>query len=475
MSENDNNKTTYSDNSSDGWTKGRPEDWKDSKVNSQPTGQAYSDLGNQIRDSVLNAVTSGDFSGLSDAISQSVFTVLGGVGDSLSQAAGQALSGGSSKRNIGYSDEVRARAERARAEARATAERYHREQEERIRRNREMRAARVQRPNQANLVKYNGVGKVSGILSVIGGSAGVGIATLTCIGAAVAIAAGGGALPALIIGGVFLALFGGLIASGINKISFESKAKQFKKIASEKMYCAVDDIAAATGMDRKKVVKNIKKMLAKGFFPEGHLDDENTTFMVSNSVYEEYMDMKKSKAEQAEKELEEAGVNSESKTRLSPAQQAELSTMMKDGQNSIKRLHELNDEIPGKAISNKLDTMEGLLNDILNRVKEHPDQMNSCHKLMNYYIPTMLKLVEAYAEYDKVKVPGQDIINAKDEIEKTLDTINEAFVQLLNRLFQDSVWDVTADAKVLKTMLQQEGLAEDDLNNNKPIYGGAEQ
>ncbi len=119
--------------------------------------------------------------------------------------------------------------------------------------------------------------------------------------------------------------------------------------------------------------------------------------------------------------------------------------------------------------------MEGLLNDILNRVKEHPDQMNSCHKLMNYYIPTMLKLVEAYAEYDKVKVPGQDIINAKDEIEKTLDTINEAFVQLLNRLFQDSVWDVTADAKVLKTMLQQEGLAEDDLNNNKPIYGGAEQ
>ena len=87
--------------------------------------------------------------------------------------------------------------------------------------------------------------------------------------------------------------------------------------------------------------------------------------------------------------------------------------------------------------------------------------MVNCRKLMDYYLPTMIKLVEAYEEYDKVSQPGEDIKAAKTEIEKTLDIINQAFVELLNKLFQNSVWDVKAEANVLKTMLRQEGLADD--------------
>ena len=50
------------------------------------------------------------------------------------------------------------------------------------------------------------------------------------------------------------------------------------------------------------------------------------------------------------------------------------------------------------------------------------------------------------------------IIAAKAEIENTLDTINQAFTELLNNLFQDAVLDATTDAQVLKTMLAREGL-----------------
>ena len=84
--------------------------------------------------------------------------------------------------------------------------------------------------------------------------------------------------------------------------------------------------------------------------------------------------------------------------------------------------------------------------------------MHRMHKLMDYYLPTTLKLVEAYEEFDRVKAPGEDIIKAKAEIENTLDTINQAFAELLNNLFQDAVLDATTDAQVLKTMLAREGL-----------------
>ena len=51
----------------------------------------------------------------------------------------------------------------------------------------------------------------------------------------------------------------------------------------------------------------------------------------------------------------------------------------------------------------------------------------------------------------------------KLEIECTLDTINEAFENLLDRFFEDTAWDIASDISVMKTMLAQEGLTDDPL------------
>ena len=112
---------------------------------------------------------------------------------------------------------------------------------------------------------------------------------------------------------------------------------------------------------------------------------------------------------------------------------------------------------------------ENLLKEIFDRVQEHPEQMHRVHKLMDYYLPTMLKLVEQYAEFDEISSPGEDILDAKKEIEKTLDMINQAFVTLLNNLFRDAAFDASADAQVLQTMLDKEGLTESDFVREKNV------
>ena len=58
---------------------------------------------------------------------------------------------------------------------------------------------------------------------------------------------------------------------------------------------------------------------------------------------------------------------------------------------------------------------------------------------------------------------GENIISSKQEIEKTLDTLNTAFEKLLDELFQDTAWDLSSDISVLNTMLAQEVLTEDGL------------
>ncbi len=405
--------------------------------------QKYNDLGNEIRQTVLNAIESGDFTDLSTGISKSINsvlgTVLGEVGDSLNRAATQ-----------------------SRSSAAETARRYHAEQEARIQRNKALRAQAIRRPNRN--VRFNDRGAVSGVIQIIIGS------ILTYIGVigSLAFVTSEFELGGFLMG-IALFVFGiTALIRGTTKRRYLSIARKIKDLVKEKFYVPVSDISAATGLDRNRTVKAIKKILTKDYFPEGFLDEDETTFMASREVYDQYLATKKHTIETAKEELEKQGVKDAEET-LNNDQLSELGEMINEGSKAIARLHELNDEIPGEAISAKLYKTESLLQDIFARVKDHPEQMKNCHKLMDYYLPTMLKLVEAYAEYDKIAQPGPDMIKAKTEIEKTIDTINEAFAELLNKLFRDSVWDVTADARVLQSMLGQDGLAKDEYESEEEM------
>ena len=71
--------------------------------------------------------------------------------------------------------------------------------------------------------------------------------------------------------------------------------------------------------------------------------------------------------------------------------------------------------------------------------------------------------MEAYRDLDAQPVEGENIKKTKQEIEDTLDTINEAFEKLLDSFFEDKAWDISSDINVMKTMLKQEGLTGRDF------------
>ncbi len=395
----------------------------------------HNDIGNRIQQSVADALMTGDFSKLNVEITSSVREVLNEVGDQINSAVNEAKYVNGSRGNQSVDDS------RSRGFTNGTpAKSYYDTADADILRHQQRREQL--RKKQLPRVKFEEVGGITGPLNIAGGIClfGIGLSLVAVVGPWL--------IPVALLG-----VAAG--AKGANKIKWLNIAKQYKKLASEKMYVTVDTISEATGMSQKKVVRNLKKVLSKGFFPEGYLDENNTTFMVSKDMYNQYLETKQNQIiiEQQQEQAAESAAN------------AELNAMISEGMRSIDRLRELNDRIPGVAITEKLNKLEKLLNEIFNGLREHPDQMGSCRKLMDYYLPTMIKLVEAYAEYDKVSQPGPDILEAKKEIENTLDTINLAFVELLNKIYQSSVWDVTAEAKVLKTMLHQAGLTEGNAAN----------
>ena len=84
-------------------------------------------------------------------------------------------------------------------------------------------------------------------------------------------------------------------------------------------------------------------------------------------------------------------------------------------------------------------------------------------KLMDYYLPMTVKLLNAYADMDRQPVQGETIRKSKQEIDATLDTLNAAFEKLLDSIFKATALDVSSDITVLNTLLAQEGLTDDEL------------
>ena len=81
---------------------------------------------------------------------------------------------------------------------------------------------------------------------------------------------------------------------------------------------------------------------------------------------------------------------------------------------------------------------------------------------MSYYLPTTLKLLHSYAEFDKAGASGSNISSAKADIEGILSTLVEGFKKQLDKLYEADAIDISSDIDVLENMLRRDGLSQDD-------------
>lgn len=426
--------------------------------------QDWKNLGEQILDSVAGALNSGDFQQLNSLVSGTVDTVV-------QEAKKQAEITRATREEIlrQYRESNAANREKWLQQQ----QELNRRKEERREEWRKVREAQQYRyaqngtasrplppPPRVNRVRFKKVGSVKNVLNTVFGSLGLSVGVGMSLVSVILMSTGHTWFPfafaTAIVAGISIAL----LSKGSKQRGLLNRAQRYMQICGTKMYADIDEIAVQTGNSSKYVRKDIKKMLRLGMFPEGHLDLQETCFMLNNEVYRQYTETAEAfrMREQMNAEKNRALTAEEEDRELKRQQENELNTMMSEGTAYIQKLRQLNESIPGQEISGQLSQLETLLRQIFDRVKEHPEQMNRMHKLMDYYLPTTVKLVEAYVQFEKVENPGQDIRDAKAEIQKTLGIINEAFTELLNNLFQDEVFDATTDAQVLQAMLSREGL-----------------
>ena len=252
---------------------------------------------------------------------------------------------------------------------------------------------------------------------------------------------------------------GTLIGSGVGTLKKIGRFKTYCKALGQKTVCALETLARSVGKTEKYVLKDVQKMIQSGLFREGHLDKEQTRLITSNETFRNF-EHNRLLLEQRQKAEAEAKQRRDASP-LSP----QVREVLDKGEAFLTEIRRCNDAIPGIEISRKISRMEDIVEKIFDRAEKDPGIVPDLKKLMQYYLPMTVKLLNAYADMDAQPVQGETILASKQEIEQTLDTLNLAFENLLDDLFADTALDVSSDISVLNTLLAQEGLTNDGLKS----------
>lgn len=421
------------------------------------TKKDWQEAGDQIRNLVQNAIDSGNYSELSNTITDVVNSAVDGVQDvlknSLSDLGRQQACGGWSKR-----PEDLAGAERKSDRYAQSHDTVRRRQEaaERIRKSMQGKeyhpVPRTKTPGliAGKAMKWTGYSLggmfavTAGILAIVSGATGAELV-----------------LPMGIID-VFLVASVALGIKGSRQEGLAKRFRRYQQVIGERTFCLIEELSAAIGKKPKFVQKDLRKMIRDGFFPQGYLDKKETCLITDQQTYQQYLQTEKAyevRAQEAQADGRKAGAQQASASTAAP-HGSEYQELLAEGQSYIRHIHTCNDKIEDPVISEKLDRMEMIVTRIFTEAGRNPDIADDLKKMMSYYLPTTKKLLDAYCELDEQPVPGENIETTKQEIAATLDTLNNAFAKLLDDLFEEKAWDISSDISVLNTMLAQEGLTE---------------
>ena len=263
--------------------------------------------------------------------------------------------------------------------------------------------------------------------------------------------------------------FTGLMGSGISDLRKLGRFNSYRRALGANTQIALEKLARSVGKPEKFVRREVKRMIGRGLFLEGHLNKEETFLLTTNETYRNFersrLELEERKRQEAEEQkLQAAREAARLEQKAASARDAQVQEVLDRGNAFIAQIRSCNDAIPGEEISGKISRMELIVQKIFQRAEQHPEIVPDLKKLMDYYLPMTVKLLTAYADMDAQPVQGETIQASKREIEDTLDTLNLAFEKLLDSVFKDTALDVSSDISVLNTLLAREGLAEDDLS-----------
>ena len=137
--------------------------------------------------------------------------------------------------------------------------------------------------------------------------------------------------------------------------------------------------------------------------------------------------------------------------------------MVRDGEMAIREMKRLDENIADPGISADIVRLEQVSALIFDEVRTHPEKLPQIRRFLDYYLPTTLKLLNAYDRMSGTGVSGENIDTTLAKVEGMMRTIVAAFEKQLDSLYGAEALDISTDITVLENMMAREGLVDSPL------------
>ena len=244
------------------------------------------------------------------------------------------------------------------------------------------------------------------------------------------------------------------VFKSFREIQFARRYRQYQKLLQYHTVVFLKDLSIAARTEIKQVYRDLNKAIASCLIPQGHFGTNHLIFIVSDEVYRKYRENQSAFDRYYKKMLADRDRSGE--------RSAYVQNILDSGKEYIAKIHSLNDLIKDKVITEKLNRMEQIVATIFSEVDINPKQADRLGMLINYYLPTTEKLLEAYVDLSEKQVQGRSVQKTQKEIEEAIDKINRAYANILDQIFQEQEMDVASDISALSVMMRQDGLDTDD-------------
>ena len=199
----------------------------------------------------------------------------------------------------------------------------------------------------------------------------------------------------------------------------------------------IASLAKSMGVSERKVEKDLEEMLERDFWEEGYVDAARRALVLGGPLEEE--------------------PEPEPAPEAQPAPDGPTDTAT----STLTHIRQVNDAIANQELSDKIDRIEELTAKIFKLLDERPEKAGELRSFMNYYLPQTLKILESYSKLEAQGIEGENIAEAKGKIEAMMDKLVDGYEAQLDKLFANDVLDISADLKVMESMLEKDGLTAD--------------
>jgi len=222
---------------------------------------------------------------------------------------------------------------------------------------------------------------------------------------------------------------GGVLLSwrGIANIKIAYHFRKISRLMGKDSNIQLPVLQRKLGWQRDKLIKSLRRQIDRGFWEDAYIDTDSGNFML-NYAPQYFL------ADSGNKDVDE---------------------LSKTANDFIHELTTARLSISDPDLKAKVEHLVEIAKQIFAFIKKNPEKIRQIRRFSNYYLPMTTSLLKDYLELQSEAVKGENIQESIQKIAGSMNTIETAFKNQLNDLYQDKALDISVGIEVLQNMTNE--------------------